>query len=590
MNTYLSRGYKPFILLFYVVLLVTLITSCGNQDEQISENPANNENIDQENISSSSAYKVFAVNRRGMAFPDQDFSVSAIFPPANFLVAQVLQTNSEKGSKPILLDDSIVELRYSAVADKNGSINSYSSTKSNFWNYSNSLFYFYLGSLDLEWDEGFHGTSMLSQWMPGRNNVPQSFNVFDASSDTFSALYVPVTPIDDNGNKNYFPLFKVEAIDRKSQQVLASTIIPLPMAEPMNCQSCHQTGKVAANDTTAERYSSLEWSDNPNAANNAKENLAIVHGIATGLDIVARQPYFCAECHYSPVYDPEGRGPFGEHQTRRNKLSISIHAFHGLDRNRQIPSDNANAMIPENGELSCKICHGGEQPYARGAMHRVAIECQDCHGGMIAVGKSPLVGSAVIRRPFLDEPRCESCHTGDEVSHLGNNLVYKRAYASADVFATPRVASNRRFAEQPGTLYRSSLEHGGLTCISCHGSPHAIWPVESADSHDNDIAANLQGHSGSIIECDACHAKDLLLSLSGPHGLHNINSQNWVNNHATFYSPRQPSTCQACHGKNLLGSRLSKAAANRSFSLPGGITKTFSPGQAIGCDDCHTMP
>lgn len=591
MNLHLVRGYKSLFLFFFLfILFVMSIASCGEQADQTNENISGNGNLDQEDISSKAGYKVLAINRRGMAFPDQDFSVSAIFPPANFLVAQVLQTNRETGSTPILLDDAIVELRYSAVADENGSINTSSAMKLNFWNFSDSLFYFSLGSVSLESEEGFRGMTMPSQFMPGISNTPQTFNTFDALSKTFSALYVPITPIDDRGNKNYFPLFKIEALDRESKQLLASTIIPLPMAEPMDCQTCHQTGRAAADEMTSSRYDGIEWSDNPDEANNAKENLAIVHGIATGLDIVGRQPYFCAECHYSPIYDPEGNGPVGEHQTRRNKLSISIHAFHGMDRSRQIPTDNANAMIPEDGELSCKICHGGDQPYARGPMHKAGIECQDCHGGMIAVGKSPLVGASTTRQPFLDEPRCESCHTGDEVSHLGTNLVYKRAYASSDVFATPRIATNRRFAEQPGTLYRASIEHGGLTCISCHGSPHAIWPVETEATHDNDIAVNLQGHKGSIIECDACHPKDLPPSLSGPHGLHNINSPLWVNNHGAFYNPRRPSNCQACHAKNLLGSRLSQAAADRSFSLPNGLIKSFAKGQAIGCDNCHAMP
>ena len=411
-----------------VVALLSFLSACGdpsptptaNQviDDSYPDNPYTGTNND------SSSYKVFTVNRRGMAFPDNDFSISAIFPPANFVVAQVVKTFADARLMPELLDNSRIELQYSAVADQSGSINTISSTKTNFWEFANPMYDFYLWSEIIKPDQGFYGETTIPQWMPGVDNVAQRFSLFDAGSKTWTALYIPITPVDDSGNKNYFPLYRIDAVDKATQQILASTVIPLPMAEPMMCSQCHATGNVAADDYTSQRYQGIAWSTNPDPDNNAKENIALLHGAATGLDIIHRAPYLCAECHYSPIADPDGKGPIGDHQTRRRGLSVAIHSLHGLDRNKNIPASNDLALIPENGEINCKICHGREQPYLRGAMHKAGMVCQNCHGGMIAVGKSPLVGATETRTAFIEEPRCESCHTGDEVSHLGTDLVF----------------------------------------------------------------------------------------------------------------------------------------------------------------------
>jgi hypothetical protein len=129
-----------------------------------------------------------------------------------------------------------------------------------------------------------------------------------------------------------------------------------------------------------------------------------------------------------------------------------------------------------------------------------------------------------------------------------------------------------------------------MTCISCHGSPHAEWPVATDETHDNGIAAQLQGHSGSIIECAACHEAGLALSMDGPHGLHNIDDANWVANHGEFFDADDPAECQACHGLDLMGSRLAQAAAPRTFELPNGRTINYAEGQRVGCADCHVVP
>ena len=89
------------------------------------------------------------------------------------------------------------------------------------------------------------------------------------------------------------------------------------------------------------------------------------------------------------------------------------------------------------------------------------------------------------RRPWLDEPRCQTCH--------GAN-----------------------YAELPGTLYRHSNNgHGGLYCSACHTSPHAILP--SREERDNRQNVVLQGYAGTLRSCNVCHG--YFPAGPGPHGL-----------------------------------------------------------------------
>jgi len=69
---------------------------------------------------------------------------------------------------------------------------------------------------------------------------------------------------------------------------------------------------------------------------------------------------------------------------------------------------------------ACYTCHPGSATKClRGAMGAavaadgsMAMQCQSCHGGMRDVG-------ATTRTGWLDEPRCDSCHTGTAVRNNG---------------------------------------------------------------------------------------------------------------------------------------------------------------------------
>ena len=216
-------------------------------------------------------------------------------------------------------------------------------------------------------------------------------------------------------------------------------------------------------------------------------------------------------------------------------------------------------------------------------MGGAGIECKDCHGSMLAVGSD-------TREPWVDEPRCESCHTGDAVSHLGDGIRLSQAWDGDIDIATPRLAVNKRFAENNNTLYRNSLGHGDVACEGCHGSTHAIWPNALATANDNLAAIQLQGHTGTIIECSTCHTS-LPLTLNGPHGMHNVNSTGWNLEHEDFYE-KNPNACRACHGTNLEGTELSLTAADRDYLRDddGNRTIHLAKGTPVSCDLCHEKP
>jgi hypothetical protein len=236
-----------------------------------------------------------------------------------------------------------------------------------------------------------------------------------------------------------------------------------------------------------------------------------------------------------------------------------------------------------------------------------SVNCQNCHGGMAAVGGLTALkaGGSIdgkndggSRRPWQDLPRCQSCHTGDAVSHQTNadaglmasdGIRMLLAFQASDPAASPLLATNKRFAENGGKLYRFSKGHGGVACEGCHNSTHAIWANPDDLHNDNVAAKQLQGHSGTVSECSTCHAPgSLALTLNGPHGMHNVGDSRWTKGHESL-AKANVQACAACHGADYRGTVLSRTAAIRTWSTEYG-TRTVAKGQAVGCYDCHNGP
>ena len=199
------------------------------------------------------------------------------------------------------------------------------------------------------------------------------------------------------------------------------------------------------------------------------------------------------------------------------------------------------------------------------------MQCQSCHGNMSAVGST-------TRKGWLDEPGCETCHTGTATRNSGQ-IRYTNSFAAQGLL---RTAASNVFAVQPGKLYRLSAGHGKLACEACHGPTHAEYP--SSHRNDNIQVVALQSHTGTLGECTACHAQMPETNSGGPHGMHTIGSE-WVGRHGDAVERSGAAACQGCHGLNYRGTVLSAAFGNRTFGR-----RSFAKGKQFGCYDCHNGP
>ncbi len=546
-------------------------------------------------------YRVLGANDLGMHCMDREFSIFSILPPFNVVNAQVLYRTP--GAPPQLLTNTSASVTYEPVADASGSINTRSIGKTDFWAHVGGLF-----GANLPPGMGLTGLFMPRDTTP---SGPQAMT-WIATDNVYRAFGIPITPTDDFGNYKPFPLLRIRA-KNPGGTTLATTDVVVPVATETDCRNCHTTGGIAANEP------GVTWSSDPDTERQAKLNVLILHDHRIGTHLISQQPVLCAKCHYSPALDLAGAGdPFpnsltgsgtigGAHarvdpMPTPKKMSSVMHSYHGHQVDGQ-----GNPVFPSNGTAAqtCYQCHPGAITQClRGAMVTGGMECRNCHGDMLATGGDfPLAAGGSLdgqndghaRRPWKDLPRCQSCHTGDALNHLtGPGLVpaadgirLQQAWRNGDAAASPILATNTRFAENPNTLFRFSKGHGGVSCEGCHGSTHAEWPNADAAANDNVAAMQIQGHTGPILECGACHANSLGSNLNGPHGMHPIGG-NFLDGHENLYEQNH-NNCKTCHGANLQGTVLSRAGDARTFTHDG-HTYNIAKGTQVACNTCHSMP
>lgn len=550
-------------------------------------------------------YQVLAANDLGMHCMDREFSVFSILPPFNVVNAQVVR---QVGGDPQLVEDGSVVVRYSPIADAQGSINTRSVGKTDFWAHVQGLF-----GVALPPGQGLTGL-----YMPG--DAPQpgpQAMAWNAMLGTFSAFGIPITPVDDAGAENPYPLLRISAHNAVTGAELAHTDVVVPVAKETDCANCHATGGIAASKF------GVNWSNDPDLELQTKKNVLLLHDHELGTDLYASQPVLCASCHTSPPLEigselsaaPGGVSttPGGAHagagppHLKATKLfSEVMHRYHG-----ELVDNQGQPIFPAGGSAlaTCYQCHPGAiTQCARGAMADGGMECFDCHGDMLAVGGAfdLLPGGSIDgqndgepRRPWLDLPRCQSCHTGDALNHLSgpqyvvaaDGIRLQQAWRVGDPSASSILAVNKRFAENEDTLYRFSKGHGGVSCESCHGSTHAEWPVGDPAANDNVAATQIQGHDGFLMECSACHDKDSLpnKTMAGPHGMHQVGNSEFIDDHGDL-AEHDKALCQTCHGTNLLGTALSRTAVMRVLQYEDNKSVTIPKGTPVACNLCHSLP
>jgi hypothetical protein len=511
-------------------------------------------------------FTLLAWNDLGMHCVDgKDYSVFSILPPYNNLHAQLVSTAGG-------LVTSGVTLTYEAMADATGSINTSSVGKTNFWTWVKSLF-----GVTLADNVGLKGNATTS--MTPR---PMTFN---KTTKWFEAEGIPITPYDDKGVKNFYPMVKVVAKDA-SGKVMATARTVLPVSDEMSCKSCHASSTVSSdakptagwvNDSDPEK----DWKKNILRLHDEKKmtNSAFTAALnqlgysAAGLAATAQagKPVLCASCHSSNALP--GTGIAG--------ISPLTQALHTLHSSVKDPITQLTLNSSTN-RTSCYMCHPGSVTQClRGPMGNAldasgkpAMNCQSCHGSMLAVGSNARTG-------WLNQPTCQSCH------HDG-----KRELSGVNAAGLPNVWTDQRFASNANApvagfnLYRFSTGHGGLQCESCHGATHAEFP--SSQVNDNVLSKDVQGHAGTIAECTACHATVPNTITGGPHGMHTTGNA-WISSHKNVAESGGATACAYCHGADYRGTALSQVKMSKTFTLEN-RTKTYSAGQTVGCYDCHNGP
>ncbi len=506
---------------------------------------------------------------------DPDFSVFSILPPFNTVNAQLMSNGV------LLAPGPGVEIFYEAIADATGSINTTSIGKTDFWQFSMDLF-----GVTLPLDVGLAGNAM-----PGATNIPQAMEFIDMWNG-YQAEGIPLTPIDDDGELNPYPLMRVTARNQAGA-VLASTVTSVPVSQELDCRLCHESGGSPfarptggwvfdADPLRDNRLNILKLHDERHLGEPLYDSALATRGLNSSgmLESVLsdNKPVLCDACHGSNALPGTGMPGIAP-------MSQVIHGVHDgvVDASGKVLQNN-----PERS--SCYTCHPGfETQCMRGAMGKAigddgqfAMSCQSCHGSFDAVGDPNRIA-------WFEEPDCQSCHTGSATNNSGEIRFTSVFDENGDV----RIPASNLFATQQDVpdvgfdLYRFSEGHGGLQCSACHGSPHAIWPT--AFENDNVQATLLQGHVGTLTDCSTCHTGLEDDEYQGPHGMHPVTSKWATDNHKNVAENQGLDNGRACRGQDLRGTVLSLAQGPRTFDTQFGQKQLFE-GSRVSCYLCHNDP
>jgi len=346
-------------------------------------------------------YVVFGYNDLGMHCMNSDFSELMVLPPFNTLHGQLIR----RGREPdIETSSGDFVMRYFFPS------NTYAAGKTNFWDY---------------WQP------WLGQPRPA--NIGLAGNGLDGTmtptaSRDWSAVGIPLVPIDDNGKENPYPLATIEVRRRDSGAVVARTQAVAPVSTEMSCNLCHNTPGV----TTA-------------------TDILMAHDRLHETNLMELRPVLCASCHGSAalgIPSPNGMP----------NVSQAIHTAH-FSR-----MDAVN--IPEK----CYACHPGVRTNCQRDNHAAAgITCTQCHGDMLAVG-SP------NRRAWIDEPRCGDCHSRPGFEFEQPGVLYRDSVGHGGVHCSACHGSPH--AMGPAVTERDNVQamqmqgHSGVIndCTVCHGA------------------------------------------------------------------------------------------------------------------------
>lgn len=311
----------------------------------------------------------------------------------------------------------------------------------------------------------------------------------------FAAEGIPMMPVDDQGRSNAYPLMRVQAIDKSSGRVIASTDAVLPVASEADCHSCHARSldcaaitqeihgyTMACTEEALDRTSlsalggvmTLDGDDlgalppgstiEQRLLNAAKINILRTHDAKHGTDLDQRRRIVCASCHYTPALDLAQLGPTDSaatEQTQHVSMSRAMHRHHGALSAKQ---DSAPMIFPRPpAPLLFPRMPAPNDP--------IRLESVADHLDLFPLA----VGSEMTVEEYVLQQSCYSCHPGKRTDCL-----------------------------------RGAMASAGIVCQDCHGDMLAVgddFSGEFPDSHGN---INPDKRVPWAVEpgCQSCHVGD----------------------------------------------------------------------------------
>ena len=468
--------------------------------------------------SNGTGYTLVGWNDLGMHCMDADYSVFSILPPYNVIHAQLIDPSGDLVTNP-----SGITVTYEAVADPEGSINVSSINKTNFWDWVTQLF----GASPAP-DEGLAGDDM-----PGAVNTPQPMH-FDTAFDWFSGEGIPITPYDDAGNKNYYPMMRLVARNA-SGTVLATTRIVLPVSDEMTCSSCHGSGSGPA------ARPSGGWINDPDPERDYRLNILLLHdeleggtaqftaalaaagynsgGLYATVDADAT-PILCDACHASNALPGTG-------QAGIPPLTQAIHSMHAAGHRPRKRHDPRRVGKPHGVlHLPPRLRHplsarrdgqrGGRQRRPRDAVPELPRQHEP--GGR----RRP---RRVVRPAHLPElpHRHGDQQQRQDPLHLGLRLLRRAAgRRQQHLCHQPQHSGCRRlalpFLDRPR---RSPVR--GLPRL--HPRDLSLEPPQRQPAEHRPA-----GSRRDAVDCSGCHDSQPRTVSGGPHGMHPV-GKDWVDRH-----------------------------------------------------------
>jgi hypothetical protein len=319
-------------------------------------------------------------------------------------------------------------------------------------------------------------------------SAPKGKLRFNPEAGVFESAPLVLEPFDQGGGTRPFPAFGITAKDVASGKVLVSTVLTTAVSAEMGCGQCHGGGSALNGGglSAATVEDMMQKHDRKMRSNLLKRSQT--------------EQIFCQECHGDPSMGQEG-------DPKLLNVSAAIHGLHAV-------------YLSDKEEDACLSCHPtnaeGEPRSLRGIHARVEVTCFDCHGyledhaaallkkeaeagkpgaktllALLKPRKVESLDEVNPRRPWVNEPDCLSCHVD---------------------FAVPSEAdAYNQWTESKAELYHNRKgETGSVGCISCHGSPHALYPtLSNKDSAQPVQYQNNPYPMGANLKCTVCHTVDM---------------------------------------------------------------------------------